>query len=116
MPDTVLTNQNARRRATDNIWLEKDPDIVQMLKEIRATQLDTIATLKAQSRAFLPNEFHEPDYDGHRKDHVKLNKAAELVESYKTDATKQIITLTISFIVGLVAMGFIEYIKKSVGL
>ncbi len=115
MPDTIPPQMPKNRRSTDSIWLDENPDVAQMLKDIRGTQLDMIATLKAQSRAFVPNEFSEPDYDGHRKDHVKLATSEKLIESYKESATKRIINIALAFVFGLMAVGFFEYIKKGLG-
>jgi hypothetical protein len=110
----VQDTTQTKRRAIDNIWTEKTPDdVVEMLKEIRVTQMDMMGTLKAQSRAFIPNEFQEPDYDGHRKDHIKLEKSSQLVDTYKTDATKSIITLGTAFVVGLVFMGLLQYLRAA---
>lgn len=110
MPDS---NNYQLKRASDNIWTDKSPEnIMEMLREIRATQLETIRTLKAQQQAFILNEFQEPDYDGHRKDHNKLAAANTLVESYKSEATKNIISAAVSFILGIMALGIFEYFKR----
>lgn len=83
-------------------------DINEGLAEVKRQQKDFAA-------AFIKNEFDEPDLDGHRKSHTKLQKSEEIIQEYKTDATKQILTIVITFIVGLIASGFMaklgEFIK-----
>lgn len=43
--------------------------------------------------AFVINDLQKPDLDGHRKHHLQLNKTAEIVDGYKYDMTKRVLTV-----------------------
>lgn len=56
------------------------------LEEIERRQAEVLT-------AFVVNDLSKPDLDGHRKHHLQLNKTAEIVESYKYDATKKVLSV-----------------------
>lgn len=82
-------------------------DIWKLVVEIR----DRLEEVERQQRehvtAFSINDLNKPDFDGHRRSHVKLTKSDEIVDSYKQDATKTIISIVIVFFVGVFSTGLI---------
>ena len=62
--------------------------------------------------AFPRNDLDKPDYDGHRKAHLDLMKQDEVVDSYKQEATKKIVSMLTGAILTLLGMGLLEYLKK----
>ena len=61
--------------------------------------------------AFPKNDLGKPDYDGHRKQHLQIEKDEKLVEGYQIDATKKVIGGGVLFIFGLFATGALDWIK-----
>lgn len=104
-----------RRRKTDGINITLD-DVWTLLKDVN----DRVSSMEHRhSRvitAFVRNDLDLPDYEGHRRAHIEMIETAKLLRTYKTDATKRIINGAISFILGLVAMGLFEWIKRGGGL
>jgi hypothetical protein len=56
--------------------------------------------------AFVQNDLKKPDFDGHRKAHLIMIKAAEVVDGYKHDATKTVLHWLLAGILGLMLTGF----------
>lgn len=67
---------------------------------------------EAHVTAFAVNDLNLPDFDGHRKSHAKLTKSEEILESYKQDATKNIISLAIVFVLGIFSSGILHKITE----
>lgn len=69
--------------------------------------------------AFIKNDLGTPDYDGHRKEHIKghisLEKTRTALEGYKEASTKQLINIIISGVVILLIGGAIQWIKTAAG-
>lgn len=67
------------------------------------------------TNAFLLNDLGLPDFDGHRKDHLAIRKASEVMSRYKIGATEKIIGVIIIAVLGLLNTGIltklIEVIK-----
>lgn len=65
--------------------------------------------------AFLLNDLGSPDYDGHRKDHLAIRKAGEVMSRYKIGATEKIIGVIVIAVLGLLNTGIftrvVEVIK-----
>jgi hypothetical protein len=63
-----------------------------LLLEIR-DRLDHVERLQAEhASAFPTNDLAKPDFDGHRRAHKTMIRDALLVEDYKTDATKKVLS------------------------
>lgn len=108
-----MSDTQQSKASSENIWDEEiSPNIIAMLREIIACQKDMQSTLKQQSRAFVQNEFNEPDYDGHRKVHISLQKDAEMLSEYKIDATKKVIGVLVVFVLGVLSTGLYAYLRK----
>jgi len=88
----------------DNIW--------KILQEIRDEQIRQAQSYVNVSEAFIKDDLSKPDFHGHRKAHLDMVRDAKVVDTYKQDATKKIIGIVVVFIVGLLAAGFLDAIRK----
>ena len=86
-------------------------DLWKMLQEAhnRISILEHRASFTAT--AFPKNDLGKPDYDGHRKHHLQIEKDEKLVEGYQIDATKKVIGGGVFFIIGLLATGALDWLK-----
>lgn len=63
--------------------------------------------------AFPQNDLNKPDYDGHRKAHLKLMEDENVLNNYKQEATKKVIHIAITILFTLMLSGlFFELAKK----
>ena len=105
------TNQSniILRRATDfkpeSSYTPTLSDVWGLLVEIRDRLEDVERMQSTQATAFPKDDLQQPDYAGHRRAHVEMIKADLLMESYKSDTTREIIKMIAIFVVGLVTSG-----------
>ena len=70
--------------------------------------------------AFVLNDLHAPDYDGHRKDHFERSKAAEdaaqTMRVLKTDATKSLLKWLLTIAAGIFMLGIGPYLRGLMGV
>lgn len=104
------SNQPPGRRASDVVGA----DALDLLREINTRTLAIEALMASMTEAFVLNDLHKPDYDGHRKAHLTLIKAAEVMDSYKQGITKKILGWATVFILGLLASGVIAQLSGHV--
>ena len=76
------------------------------------TALDMRARIAALERentviksAFVLNDLGQPDYEGHRKSHIQLIKAAEVMDKYKQSFVTKVIGVIAVFLLGVIASG-----------
>jgi len=100
------TDRTPGRRATDS------SDALALLREIHSKLLKVEAALEEQATAFVLNDLKKPDFDGHRKAHLTLIKASEVMDSYKQDMTKRVIGILVTFLMGLLASGFLSQLVE----
>jgi hypothetical protein len=62
--------------------------------------------------AFPTNDLDKPDYDGHRKSHLELIEQNKVINSYKTEATKKVLAVVITFVATLILAALIEYFAR----
>ena len=55
--------------------------------------------------AFLLNDLGAPDFDGHRKDHLAIRNASEVMARYKIGATEKLIGIVILAVLALLNTG-----------
>lgn len=65
-------------------------------------------------QAFPKNDLGQPDFDGHRKDHVRRIEESEQMRGYKEDVTKRVLGVIVMGLVGLILLGLVEYMKVSI--
>jgi hypothetical protein len=113
----LLDATNTLRRTTDMNPNGTPPtliDIWGLLVEIR-DRLEVVERMQlTQSTAFPIDDLKQPDYAGHRRSHVEMIKADQLMDTYKSDATKEIIKLVVVFVVGLITSGLLVKIMPLV--
>ena len=66
------------------------------------------------SSAFVVNDLGRPDFDGHRKAHLDMLRAAAQLDSYKSDGAKKVIGVVVLTLAAIFALGIIEWIKGAV--
>ena len=98
------TDRTPGRRMTDNTSLL--PEALALLKSIDQKVTAMEASTLAMSEAFVLNDLHKPDFDGHRRAHLMQIRAAEIMESYKRGVTKQILGGLVIAALGAMASGF----------
>jgi len=99
---------NPGRRASDLTPSGLPPtiyDVWKLLVEVNEGLAEVKRQQKEHASAFIKDDLDRPDFDGHRKSHIKLVKAEEIVQEYKMDATKKILGAAIVFILGLLSSG-----------
>jgi len=72
-------------------------------------KLDLITT------AFSKNDLGTPDFDGHRKEHISMEKTKSAFEGYKEISTRRLLNIIISGVVILFIGGIVQWIKTVVG-
>ncbi len=105
-------SQPIGRRAADQQNDRVLADILSLNLEIRDRVIALEGTHKHVSEAFVKDDLGQPDYHGHRKAHLQMIKDTEVVAGYKQDATKRIIGFVIAAVLGMLAAGFIEALRR----
>lgn len=88
--------------------MQKSEDI-----EKRLQQLEN--EIKMIRRAFVVNEFGDPDYYGHNDAHKKDMRRSREVDGLKMDATKWIVYGILSLAFGALGMGITTWLQKVAG-
>ena len=104
-----------KRRASDLIGTQPTGEtllhllrgILQRLEQIERCQ-DEIKT------AFLQNELHKPDFDGHRNAHRSMVEAAKAVEGYKHDITGVFVKWVAGGVLSVLMLGVGAWISGNV--
>ena len=81
-----------------------------MAVEERTAKLERIAEL--HNTAFVKNDLGQPDFDGHRKAHLLLLKAAETMDDFKAEGAKNIVKMVLTFAAGVFSLGVLEWLKN----
>lgn len=90
--------------------LEDCQDIHKKLETIHSELEDIKRKLVQIDTAFLRDDLLGIDYPGHRKEHLERRTADIIISEYKVSATKIVIGIVVTFVVGLLASGFVEKI------
>jgi hypothetical protein len=91
---------NPQRRENDETLKE----ILQTLQDIKVRQEEICS-------AFVLDDLKKPDFSGHRKRHIQLDNANELMDKYKSDATKRFIDIVVSALCTVLVMGLYSWFK-----
>jgi patatin-like phospholipase/acyl hydrolase len=91
---------NPQRRASD----ETLDEILKELRDIKQRQ-EEICT------AFTLDDLKKPDFSGHRKKHLDLDKAHDTMDKYKSDATKRFIDIVVTALCTLILAGLYSWFK-----
>lgn len=117
MPDTI---EKPQRRATDVVarrFYDSIPaDGSCISSEHASTIHEEIENIKRKliqiDTAFLRDDLQAVDYPGHRLDHLDRRKSTKIISEYKASGTKVIIGVLLTFIMGLIASGFIARLTE----
>jgi hypothetical protein len=83
-------------------------DVWRLVVEIR-NRLEFVERQQLEHiTAFAVNDLNKPDYDGHRRSHTELKKSKEILDSYKQDATKKVISIVVVFLIGALSSGVLS--------
>jgi len=64
------------------------------------------------SSAFPQNDLGKPDYDGHRRSHLALIEQDKVVEGYKGEITKTILSILAGVVLTLIGSGILQALTK----
>lgn len=96
--------------------LQRSEDVQQLNNRLARVEGD-VERIKT---AFVLNDLHAPDYDGHRKDHFERSKAAEdaaqTMRVLKTDATKILLKWLLTVAAGIFMLGIGPYLRGLMGV
>lgn len=84
--------------------------VKQDISEVKTTLINIDNNLKVVDTAFIKNDLGNVDYDGHRKDHLHIEKSKKIMDNYKYDTAKMIIAVIVAFAIGLLADGFTNFL------
>lgn len=94
---------------------QRNSDTQQLNARMAAVEAD-VDKLKT---AFVLNDLHAPDYDGHRKDHYQRTKAAEedarAMSELKNAATKRLLVGAIGLAITVIGFGIGPYVRNLLG-
>lgn len=115
------TTEKLQRRATDIIAKraqDRAPDTPCVSSEYVSVLHDEIETIKRKlvliDTAFLRDDLSGVDYGSHRKDHLERQKTKAIITEYKISSTKVLLGIVITFVLGLVASGFLARVLENV--
>lgn len=100
---------------TPSIWAESGrevtpSDVMNALRDLKDRFDNFEREIGSHKEAFVVDDLGKPDFHGHRKSHLKIDSNSKLMDSYKTDVTKQILAVAIAFAIGLFGSGFKDYL------
>ena len=72
--------------------------VTELVKEVEDININS---------AFLRDDLSSPDYPGHRSFHLERRASDKIISEYKISGTKVIIGIIITFMLGLIASGFV---------
>lgn len=64
------------------------------------------------SSAFPQNDLGKPDYDGHRRSHLALIEQEKVVDGYKGEITKTILSILAGVVLTLLGSGILQALTK----
>ena len=97
------------------LTVEEKDELLGSVREIKKRQVELYSSFTAMSKAFPKNDLGDPDFDGHRKDHLGRREYDKVLNEYKVDVTKKVIWVALGLIGVLLASGFTEHLKRVVG-
>lgn len=78
-------------------------EIRNLVKEVG----DINRKISLMDTAFLRDDLSSPDYPGHRSFHLERRASDKIISEYKISGTKVIIGSVVTFMLGLIASGFV---------
>ena len=114
-------NETLHRRASDvsaQRAQDRSKDSACITNEYASILHDEIEAIKRKlvliDTAFLRDDLSGVDYGSHRKDHLDRQKTKAIITEYKVSSTKVLLGIVVTFVLGLVASGFLARITEHV--
>lgn len=115
------TTEKFQRRATDIIAKrvqDRAADSSCVSSEYINLLHEEIESIKRKlvliDTAFLRDDLSGIDYPSHRKDHLDRQKTKAIITEYKISSTKVLLGIVITFVLGLVASGFLARVMENI--
>jgi hypothetical protein len=104
-------NGNMLNRDIENFNHRSNRELLALVTVINERTREIEKTIKELSTAYVKNDLGEPDYDGHRKSHIQMDKQADIVDNYKKSVTETVITWVVTGLLILITSAAIESIR-----
>jgi hypothetical protein len=111
MQDNNYNNGHILNRDSENLNAMSNRDLLAIVTQINERTRDIEKNIKELSTAYPKNDLGEPDYDGHRKSHIQMDRQADIVDNYKKSVTETILTWLVTGLMIILASGVIETIR-----
>lgn len=109
MLEPALQNDQNKRRATDQ--LPHMSLLLDIKTEVQAIRSELVEFKRDVNKAFPKDDEGLPDYDSHRKSHLKQLKEEDKLNEYKTDFTKKILGWVGIGTLGFLFAAIVNYLK-----
>jgi hypothetical protein len=96
----------------DKLNTPSNKDLLNVITQINERTRAIESTLKSHDSAFVINDLGTPDYDGHRKSHIKLENEANIVENYKKNVSEVIIKWGVGALLLILVTGLGETVRQ----
>lgn len=97
------------------LTVEEKDELLGSVREIKKRQVELYTSFAAMSKAFPKNDLGDPDFDGHRREHLGRREYDKVLNEYKVDVTKKVIWAALGLLGVLLTSGFTEHLKRMVG-
>jgi hypothetical protein len=104
-------NRHNLNRDIKNLNSPFNRDLLALVTQINERIREIEKNIKELSTAYSKNDLGEPDYDGHRKAHIQMDKQADIIDNYKKSVTETIITWVVTGLIILITSAVIESIR-----
>ena len=94
---------------------EEKEDCTDLLAALQKRVEALEAKCAAFETAFVKDDLGRPDLDGHRKGHISLIRAAQVMDSYKQEGTRGLLRWVGGAALAIFSLGFFEWIKGGIG-
>ena len=107
----VLNHQLSKDSKDRDIQEEILNELLELKSQIQKIENKLEQHIHTVHRAFPRNDLQEPDFDGHRHYHTKKVNEEKVVSGYKQGITEKILQGVVGFILMLLGMGAVAWLK-----
>jgi hypothetical protein len=104
-------NGNMSNRDLENFNHRSNRELLALVTLIDERTREIEKTIKELSTAYIKNDLGAPDYDGHRKSHIQMDKQADIMDNYKKSVTETVMTWVVTGLLILITSAAIESIR-----
>ncbi len=109
MQETAQSNTELNRRQSDQ--LPHVSLLLEIKSEVQGIRSELVEFKRDVNKAFPKDEEGLPDYDSHRRSHIKQNREEQKLDEYKTDFAKKILAWLGIGTLGFLFAAVVNYIK-----